>query len=85
MKDTTVSAISTPYGRGGIAVIRISGNEAFSVADKMFRAKNGKKLADMSGGRVVYGDILYGSDIIDDGLASVFRAPIPLPGRILLK
>lgn len=81
MKDTTVSAISTPYGRGGIAVIRISGNEAFSVADKMFRAKNGKKLADMSGGRVVYGDILYGSDIIDDGLASVFRAPNSFTGE----
>lgn len=81
MRDTTVSAISTPYGRGGIAVIRISGNEAISVADKMFRAKNGKKLSDISGGRVIYGDILYGSDIIDDGLASVFRAPNSFTGE----
>lgn len=81
MKDTTVSAVSTPYGRGGIAVIRISGNDAFSVADKMFRAKNGKKLSEMSGGRVIYGDILYGSDIIDDGLASVFRAPKSFTGE----
>ena len=40
--ERTIAAVSTPFGKGGIAVIRISGNEAFKIADKVFSAANGK-------------------------------------------
>ena len=40
----TIAAISTPYGKGGIAVLRVSGSEAADVAQKVFVPKSGKKL-----------------------------------------
>ncbi len=63
----TIAAISTPYGKGGIAVIRISGDEAIEVAGRVFRSASGKPLADISGGRTIYGSIcepvLGGADV----------------------
>ena len=76
-----ISAISTPFGKGGIAVIRISGSGSFELADKMFRPRSGKPLAERSGGRVVYGDILSGGERIDDGCAVLFRAPNSYTGE----
>ena len=38
----TIAAISTPPGKGGIAVIRISGSDAIAIGDRMFKPKNGK-------------------------------------------
>ena len=58
MKDRTIAAISTPRGKGGIAVIRISGDEAISVAELMFRARSGIPLTEQPSNRAVYGDIL---------------------------
>jgi len=77
----TIAAISTAYGRAGIAVIRISGDEAISVADKMFRAKNGKNVAELEPSHCVYGDILKGGIRIDDGVCTVFRAPHSYTGE----
>ena len=69
----TIAAISTPYGKGGIAVLRVSGEDACNVADKVFSAKNGKKLADISGAKAIYGYIFEGTEEnrrqIDDGIA----------------
>lgn len=81
MFPSTIAAISTPYGRGGIAVIRISGIDAVGIADKIFKAKNKKSLADTEGGRIVYGDILAQGRIIDDGMAALFRAPHSYTGE----
>ena len=79
MMFDTIAAISTPRGRGGIAVIRISGDEALAVADKVFWPKNGKKLSELAANRAVYGDVVAPSErdheIIDDGIATLFRAP----------
>ena len=78
---TTIAAIATPYGRGGIATIRISGSDAIAVADAIFHTKSGKKLADIPAGRVVYGDILDQNTVIDDGMAAIFRAPRSYTGE----
>lgn len=78
---TTIAAIATPYGRGGIATIRISGSDAIAVADAIFHTKSGKKLADIPAGRVVYGDILDQNTVIDDGMAAIFRAPHSYTGE----
>ena len=77
VRQNTICAVSTPAGMGGIAVIRVSGSDSFAVCDKIFRAKHGKKLQTQPQYSVVYGNIVDtdGSDIIDDVLISVFRAP----------
>ncbi len=79
--NNAIAAISTPYGRGGVALIRISGDDAIAVADRMFSLKRGKKLCDCEGGRAYYGDILLENEIIDDGIATLFRAPHSYTGE----
>ena len=81
MTGRTIAAVSTPYGRGGIAVIRISGDEAVSVAERIFSAKNGKKLGEVAARSAVYGDIVDGESVIDDGIATVYRAPFSYTGE----
>ncbi|MBR0284636.1 MAG: tRNA uridine-5-carboxymethylaminomethyl(34) synthesis GTPase MnmE, partial [Selenomonadaceae bacterium] len=46
-QEDTISAIATAGGEAGIGIVRISGRTALSVADRIFRAKNGKRLSDM--------------------------------------
>ena len=79
----TIAAISTPYGKGGIAVIRISGSDAIEIGSKIFRSVSGKDLSAISSSSMTYGQILSypdGEDI-DDGMAVVFRAPHSFTGE----
>ncbi len=77
----TIAAVSTAYGRGGIAVIRISGREAIEVGEKMFRPKNGVKVCEIEASRAVYGDVYRGDERIDDGMITVFRGPHSYTGE----
>lgn len=83
----TIAAISTPYGKGGIAVIRISGDEAMAVAGRVFHPASGKPLAEAEGGRIIYGNICAPTvdgilgKVIDDGMAAVLRAPRSYTGE----
>ena len=76
-----IAAISTPYGRGGIAVIRLSGEGSITLAEKIFAPKSKKLLSDVESGFAVYGDILRNGKRIDDGIATVFRAPRSFTGE----
>ncbi|MBR1811977.1 MAG: tRNA uridine-5-carboxymethylaminomethyl(34) synthesis GTPase MnmE [Clostridia bacterium] len=78
---STVAAISTPPGSGGISVIRISGEDAIPVADRCFRSLSGKKLADTAGYSALYGKICDGETVIDEAVALVFRAPKSYTGE----
>ena len=84
-KDT-VAAVSTPRGKGGVALIRISGDEAIAVAERAFLPKNGKRLSEGESGRAVYGTVM-GRDAcgdtvdVDDGIATIFRAPHSFTGE----
>lgn len=69
----TIAAISTPYGTGGIAVIRISGRGAISIADKLYHGK--LPLHSAPSHTVHYGGIWQGGVQLDEVLVSVFRAP----------
>ena len=69
--NDVISAISTPFGRGGIAVIRMTGEGALEAANGTFRPKNGKKVSELPGGSVVYGDIFLEGERIDDGCVAV--------------
>jgi tRNA modification GTPase len=77
----TVAAVSTPYGKGGVALIRISGPRALSVAETVFLPKNKKSVKDLPSAAAVYGDILKEGAPIDDGLLTVFRAPRSFTGE----
>ena len=75
----TICAISTPYGSGGIAVIRVSGEESISIVDTLFKGR--VSLADSPANSVRYGRIERNGDVLDDVLCSVFRAPHSFTGE----
>lgn len=81
MSERTIAALSTPAGEGGIAVIRISGEDAVSIADKVFCAFNKKALSTLSGYSAAYGEIIWENESIDDGVALVFKAPKSYTGE----
>lgn len=75
----TICAISTPYGSGGIAVVRVSGAEAVSIVDSLFRARH--PLSQAKAYTVHYGEIARDSEILDQALVSIFRAPHSFTGE----
>ena len=81
MQDRTITAISTPFGRGGIAVIRISGIDAIKISSEVFKPKSGKSLTEIPHGHTIYGLIVSGGITVDDGMASVFKAPHSFTGE----
>lgn len=78
-KINTICAISTPYGSGGIAVVRVSGATAIDIVDTLFHGR--KSLRDAKAYTVHYGEILHDGEILDQGLVSVFRAPHSFTGE----
>lgn len=78
---STIAAISTPNAPGGIAVIRISGEKALGVAEKIFSPAAGKKISDMAGYTCAYGFASDGEERLDDCILTVFRAPHSYTGE----
>lgn len=78
---STIAAIATPNASGGIGVIRISGDDAVAVADKVFRAVSGKKLSDIKGYTALFGHIYENESAVDECVALVFRAPKSYTGE----
>lgn len=77
----TIAAISTPNAVGGIAVIRISGDNAVAVAQRIFTPFGEKKVEDMAGYTCAYGIAHDGSERIDDCILTIFRAPHSFTGE----
>ena len=78
-ENTTVCALSTPRGKGGIAVIRISGDDALKITEKTVKSK--KKITQAEGYSIVYGKAVFENREIDEVLVSVFRAPNSFTGE----
>ena len=78
---STIAAISTPNAIGGISVIRISGEDAIGVAEKIFSPCGGKKVSDMAGYTCAYGIAHDGDERLDDCILTVFRAPHSYTGE----
>ena len=78
--EQTIAAVATATG-GAISVIRISGNQALKIADKIFFKRNGQSLSKAEGYTVHYGNIQFEGEVIDDALAMVFRAPHSYTGE----
>lgn len=75
-KEDTIAAIATAPGQGGIGIIRISGRQAFEIADRVFSSPSGKKTAAMVAYTAAYGQILDSQGgLIDEAIALVMRGP----------
>jgi len=82
MEKNTICAISTPAGQGGIAVIRVSGEEALTICDKIFvPSKKDKKLSDQQPYTVCFGRIYKKDEVLDEVLVSVFHNPHSFTGE----
>ncbi len=78
----TVAAISTPLAPAGLGVVRLSGDDAVAVADRVFRARGrGRRLRDLPGYTALYGHVADAAGDIDDCVALVFRAPHSYTGE----
>lgn len=75
MKTDTIAAIATALSNAGIGIIRISGSEAFSVIDRIFRGKKGIPLSLAKSHTVHYGWIEEDGVMIDEVMVLVLRAP----------
>ena len=58
MFDSTIAAIATPVGAGGIGTVRISGNRAIEIADKVFVSASSKRLFELEGYQALFGRIV---------------------------
>ncbi len=81
MKNRTIAAIATPLGEASVGVIRISGDAAVAVADKVFRAFSGKKIADIGGYSALYGEVLNNNEKLDNAVALKFVSPKSYTGE----
>ena len=77
----TIAAISTPSGKGGVAIIRISGDEAISIAERVFYPKSKNPVSELTSRMQTWGDVVYGGEYIDDGMLTVFRSPASYTGE----
>lgn len=78
---STICAVATPIAEGGISVVRISGENALLIAEKVFKPKSGRIVADMRGYTAAYGDIYDDKELLDDGVLLVFKAPHSYTGE----
>ncbi|WJY26787.1 MULTISPECIES: tRNA uridine-5-carboxymethylaminomethyl(34) synthesis GTPase MnmE [Sporosarcina] len=77
MQFDTIAAISTPMGEGAIAIVRISGDEAVQIADRLFRSPSGKKLADADSHTIHYGHLVDPAtgETVEEIMVSIMKAP----------
>lgn len=76
MQTDTIAAIATAMTNSGIGVIRISGEDAFTVIDRIYRSKNRqKKLSNCDSHTIHYGFIYDGEELIDEVMVLLMRAP----------
>lgn len=75
MKSDTIAAPATALSSAGIGIIRISGDDAIEIADRIFCAKNKKKLTDCASHTIHYGYVTDGNRMIDEVLVMLMKAP----------
>lgn len=71
----TIAAIATGMGNAGIGIVRISGDAAITVADRVFKGKSNKKLSESRSHMAHYGHIYDGEELIDEVLVLVMKEP----------
>ena len=81
ISEGTIIALSTASGVGAISLIRLSGSEAISLTDQVFKARSGNKLSSQKSHTVHLGEIRDGNSIIDEVLVSIFKNPNSYTGE----
>ena len=82
MEHSTIAAIATAPGAGGIAVVRLSGPESYAVAAKVFHPANpDKRVEEAKGYTALFGHFMEGEEAFDEGVALFFRAPHSYTGE----
>nr|NQU92532.1 tRNA uridine-5-carboxymethylaminomethyl(34) synthesis GTPase MnmE [Bacteroidota bacterium] len=80
--NETICALATPSGIGALALIRISGNDAFSIGDAIFEpVKKGTTIAHTPSHTILFGNIVNGTEIIDEVLVYVYKNPNSYTGE----
>lgn len=81
MSTSTICAVSTASG-GAIGVVRVSGSQAMSITEQIFRAANGKPLSERKASSLTFGHIVdENNNVVDEVLVSLFRAPHSYTGE----
>ena len=80
-KTDTIAAISTAMTDAGISIVRISGEEAIAIADKMYKGKKEKKISGQRTHTIHYGYIVDGEETIDEVLVMLMRGPHSYTGE----
>ncbi|KAF0823530.1 tRNA uridine-5-carboxymethylaminomethyl(34) synthesis GTPase MnmE [Cytobacillus firmus] len=77
MEFDTIAAISTPMGEGAIAIVRLSGDQAFEIADRLFRGAGGKRLKNVASHTIHYGHIVdpKTEQIAEEVMVSAMKGP----------
>lgn len=78
---STIAAIATGQAAGGIGIVRISGENALFVADRIFKTVSGLKLNMLSGYKAAFGTVFLDEKPLDEAIATVFRAPKSYTGE----
>ena len=77
MNTDTIAAIATGLSNGGISIIRISGSDTFSIIDRIYRTKSGKKILSKEKSHTIhYGFIVDGDEVIDEVMVTIMRTPL---------
>lgn len=77
----TIASISTPLAVGGIAIIRVSGEAAIEIADKVFRSVSGQTISSKKGYTALFGELWSDGKRLDSSVATLFRAPKSYTGE----
>ena len=79
-----ISAVATAPGTGGVAIIRLSGEDSLKIAEKMFKPFSGVSVRDFEPYRMYFGDIL-GDGFTDNGMCVYFKAPKSFTGEDVIE
>jgi len=80
-QEDTIAAVITTQGIGAMGAIRISGSQAFAVAEKVFRSKRGLKIEEMGNYSLAYGHVYNGDKLLDQALLLKMKGPNSFTGE----
>ena len=83
--NSVIAAVSTPPGKGGVAIIRVSGDGALDIAERVFIPKSKKPLREITPRMQVFGNVVYKGEEIDDGLITYFKSPNSYTGEDVIE
>ena len=81
----TIAAIATAPGVGAVGIVRLSGPDAYRIGSKLFTPQRGPLVTHLPAGRITYGRVTDGAELIDESLLLTFRAPHSYTGEDVLE